>query len=64
MICSTEELEAALGSREEISKLRDFEEMVSVANEEKAWAFLATRTLLLLKAYPTSAKVINFSKLH
>ena len=53
----TDELEKALSSREEVSKLRDFGEMVSGDNEEKAWAFLATRTYLLLRAYPTSPEV-------
>ncbi|ELU11224.1 hypothetical protein CAPTEDRAFT_181634 [Capitella teleta] len=56
VVMTEDDLRTALACRQQISKLRDFDDFVSEDNERKAWAFLATRVLLLLKAYPTSAQ--------
>lgn len=44
-------------SEADADRLGDIDVPVSEENEEKAWAFLQTRTALLLRAYETSEEV-------
>ena len=45
------------GSSELLQKTKLLEELVSEENEVKAWMFLQTRALLLLKSYQTELNV-------
>jgi len=45
------------GAASRQQQLKDFALPVSVENETKSWAFLATRAQLLLNAYTTTVEV-------
>lgn len=44
-------------TEEDAEKIGDIDVPVSTENEEKVWAFLETRTALLMRAYETTEEV-------